>query len=628
MAAVAIQVPAPSQTRLLLSGNEAVARAVWESGCKVAAAYPGTPSTEILEALRTYPDIYTEWAVNEKVSMEVALGASMMGARAFCAMKHVGLNVAADALMTLTLTGVVGGMVIAVADDVGMASSQNEQDSRFYARFAHLPVFEPADSQEAYDMVLAAFAFSEQHQVPVILRLTARICHVKCVTQVGERVAHEPSGFVKNAERWVMVPAHARRRIPLMFERDATFLAAAETSPLNRVESGSGRPDRRVGFVTSGPAYMHVREAYPNAPVLKLGFSHPLPLDKIRAFAATVEKLVVAEEVEPIVETELRAAGIECYGKDLLPKLGELSPQVLKPAIDCLLGTGLAEQAQPASAAQVFPRPPTLCASCPHMGIYYTLSQLKNIIVSGDIGCYTLGAGHPWNALDTTICMGAALTVAHGMDKGRGAVDRNKKILAVMGDSTFLHMGMQGLLDATYNRSNITFLLLDNGTVGMTGGQNTPANGLDIRGNPAPRIDFRKLVEALGVKPERVREVDPYEMPNLFKVIREETKIEEVSVIIGYRPCVLTDEFKPARAYAVDDDKCTGCGNCIDVGCPAIHVTRREKVVKPSGKEVELAFVRIDPIACTGCAMCLKPCAPDAIVQLEAPRIAAHIRLN
>ncbi|MDP1605082.1 MAG: thiamine pyrophosphate-dependent enzyme [Rhodocyclaceae bacterium] len=621
MAAVATIAPAPSQSRLLLSGNEAVARAVWESGCKVAAAYPGTPSTEILEVLSTYPDIYTEWAVNEKVSMEVALGASMMGARSFCAMKHVGLNVAADPLMTLTLTGTVGGMVIAVADDVGMASSQNEQDSRFYARFAHLPMFEPADSQEAHDMIHLAFAFSEKHQVPVFVRLTARICHVKCVTTVGERMAHEPAGFVKDAARWVMVPAHAKQRLPLLFARDATLREESENSALNVLEAGK---DRRVGFVTSGPAYMHVREAFPDAPVLKLGMSNPLPLDKIRQLAGMVDTLIVSEEVEPIVENEIRAAGIAVHGKDILPKIGELAVHVLKPAVNRLLNNEPAEI--PAAAAPaVFPRPPTLCAACPHLGIYYTLSQLKNIIVAGDIGCYTLGAGHPWNALDTTICMGAAITVAHGMDKGRGAVDRDKKILAVMGDSTFMHMGMQGLLDATYNNSNITFLLLDNGIVGMTGGQNTPANGLDIRGNPAPRIDFRKLVEALGVKPERVREVDPYELPKLFKAVREETKNEGVSVIIGYRPCVLTDEFKPARAYYVDDDKCTGCGNCIDVGCPAIHVTHREKVVKPSGKEVELAFVRIDPIACTGCALCLQPCAPDAILQTEAPRLVARL---
>ncbi len=612
---MAASMPAPGNSRLLLSGNEAVARAVWEAGCKVAAAYPGTPSTEILEVVCTYPDVYAEWAVNEKVSMEVALGASMMGARAFCAMKHVGLNVASDCLMTMTLTGAAGGLVVAVADDVGMASSQNEQDSRFYARFAHLPMLEPADSQEAYEMTKFAFALSERHQTPVFVRLTARICHVKGVVTVGERTPHEPAGYKKDAERWVMVPTHARRRIPMMFQRDVTLRAESEASPLNVFEPGS---DRRVGFVASGPAYMHVREAFPAAPVLKLGFSHPLPLDKVRALAAQVERLVVAEEVEPIVENEIRAAGIACHGKDVLPRLGELAPQVLKPAIDALLGGLPAPAALPASAAQVFPRPPTLCASCPHMGIYYTLSQLKNIIVSGDIGCYTLGAGHPWNALDTTISMGAAVSVAHGMDKGRGPADANKKILSVIGDSTFLHMGMQGLLDATYNRSNFTLLLLDNGTVGMTGGQNTPANGRDIRGNPAPRIEFRKLIEALGVKPERIREVDPYQLPTLFKVIREETKIEEVSVIIAYRPCVLTEEFHPARAYRVIDEKCTGCGNCIDVGCPAIHVTRRDKVVKPSGKEVDLAFVMIDALACTGCGMCLQPCAPDAIVPADS----------
>jgi indolepyruvate ferredoxin oxidoreductase alpha subunit len=336
------------------------------------------------------------------------------------------------------------------------------------------------------------------------------------------------------------------------------------------------------------------------------------------------DTLVVVEEVEPIVENELRAAGIAVHGKDILPKIGELAPEVLTPAVSRLL-SGEPPAPPAALPATVFPRPPTLCASCPHMGVYYTLSQLKNIIVSGDIGCYTLGAGHPWNALDTTICMGAAVTIAHGMDKGRGEADKNKRILAVIGDSTFMHMGMQGLLDLTYNGGNVTLLLLDNGTVGMTGGQNTPANGRDIRGNPAPRVDFRKMVEALGVKPERVREVDPYEMPTLFKIIREETKIEEPSVIIANRPCVLTDEFKAVRAYYVDEDKCTGCGNCLDVGCPAIHVTRRDKVVKPSGKEVELAFVNIDQIACTGCGMCLKPCAPDAILQPAAPRVVAKL---
>jgi indolepyruvate ferredoxin oxidoreductase alpha subunit len=609
MAAV---MPAPAASRLLMSGNEAVARAVWEAGTKVCAGYPGTPATEMLEVLSAYPDLYTEWSVNEKVSLEVAIGASMMGSRAFCAMKHVGLNVASDALMTFTLTGAEGGLVLAVADDVGLSSSQNEQDSRFWGRFAHVPFLEPADSQEAYDMARYAFELSEEYQVPVILRLTSRICHVKGLVKVGERFAHQPKGFSKNAERWVMVPGHAKRRIPLMHARELELKRLSDRTPLNVIEPGS---DRRVGFVTSGPAYMHVRESFPDAPVLKLGLSYPWPLEKVAQLAEMADTLVVVEEVEPLLETELKAAGFAVHGKDFLPRIGELAPEVIKPAVERLLRKEAAPAPESATALPpLFPRPPTLCASCPHMGIYYTLSQLKNLTISGDIGCYTLGAGHPWNSLDSTICMGASMGVALGMDKGRGEADRNKKILAVIGDSTFMHMGMQGLLDITWNRGNVTVLLLDNGTVGMTGGQNTPANGRDIRGQQAPRIDFRKLIEALGVKPERIHEVDPYQLPVLFKTVRDETKIDDVSVIITNRPCVLIEEFKPFKPYVVQEDKCTGCGNCVEVGCPAIHVTRRDRVVKPSGKEVELAFTRIDSIACTGCGLCVQPCAPEAIV--------------
>lgn len=595
-----------------MSGNEAVARAVWEAGTRVAAGYPGTPATEMLEQLSTYPDMYTEWSVNEKVSLEVAIGASMMGSRAFCAMKHVGLNVASDALMTFTLTGAEGGLVIAVADDVGMSSSQNEQDSRFWGRFAHVPVLEPSDSQEAYDMARYAFELSEEYQVPVILRLTARICHVKGLVKVGSRVARQPKGFSKNAERWVMVPGHAKRRIPLMLQREQELKRLSDRTPLNVIEPGT---DRRVAFVTSGPAYMHVRESFPDAPVLKLGLSYPWPLEKVAQLAEMADTLVVVEEVEPILETELKAAGFAVHGKDFLPRIGELAPEAIKPAVERLLRKEAAPAPeQVAALPPLFPRPPTLCASCPHMGIYYTLSQLKNLTISGDIGCYTLGAGHPWNSLDSTICMGASMGVALGMDKGRGEADKNKKVLAVIGDSTFMHMGMQGLLDITWNRGNVTILLLDNGTVGMTGGQNTPANGRDIRGQQAPRIDFRKLIEALGVKPERIHEVDPYQLPVLFKTVRDETKIDDVSVIITNRPCVLIEEFKPFKPYVVQEDKCTGCGNCVEVGCPAIHVTRRDKVVKPSGKEVDLAFTRIDSVACTGCGLCVQPCAPEAIV--------------
>jgi indolepyruvate ferredoxin oxidoreductase alpha subunit len=607
MAAV---MPAPAASRVLMSGNEAVARGVWEAGVKVAAAYPGTPSTEMMEVVSTYPDIYAEWSVNEKVSLEVAIGAAFAGSRAFCCMKHVGMNVASDALMTLTLTGVVGGLVIAIADDVGLSSSQNEQDSRYWGRFAHLPVLEPADSQEAYEMTLAGYEISERFEVPVILRMTTRINHVKALVTVGERHAHAASGFRKDPARWVMTPAGAGKRIPLMFEREAALRAMAETSELNFIEPGS---DRRVGFIASGPAYMHVKESFPDAPVLKLGISCPLPLARCRELAALVDQVVVVEEVEPLVEAELKAAGIAVLGKEILPRQGELAPNVLRPAIARLLGENVPET-QSTAAMQLFPRPPTMCVACPHLGVYYTLSQVRNLIISGDIGCYTLGAGHPWNALDTTISMGASMGIALGLDKGRSEADKDKRVLAVIGDSTFLHMGMQGLLDIVYNKGNVTVLLLDNRAVGMTGGQDNPGNGRDIYGEEAPRVDFAKLCESLGVKKERIHVVNPYELPVLFKTIREEVKVPEVSVIITDQPCVLIKDYHKLKPYEVIDDKCTGCGNCLDVGCPAIHVTRRGKEVKASGKEVDLAFVRIETSVCTGCGLCVQPCAPDAIV--------------
>ena len=607
MAAV---MPAPAASRLLLSGNEAVARGVWEAGVKVAAAYPGTPSTEMMEVISTYPDLYAEWSVNEKVSLEVAIGAAYAGSRAFCCMKHVGMNVASDALMTLTLTGVIGGLVIAIADDVGLSSSQNEQDSRYWGRFAHVPVMEPADSQEAYEMTLAAFELSEKFQVPVILRMTTRINHVKSLVVVGERAVHVGAGFKKEPARFVMVPGNAGKRIPLMFAREEKLRELAEASDLNFIENGS---DRRVGFITSGPAYMHVKESFPNAPVLKLGLSFPVPFEKCRELAALVEQVVVVEEVEPLVETELKAIGVKVLGKEILPRQGELSPNVLRPAIARLLGEPMPE-VQSTAALQVFPRPPTMCVACPHLGVYYTLSQVRNISIAGDIGCYTLGAGHPWNALDTCVSMGASMGVALGMDKGRGESDKDKRILAVIGDSTFLHMGMQGLLDIVYNKGNVTVLLLDNRAVGMTGGQDNPGNGRDIYGDDTPRVNFAALVEALGVKKERIHTLDPYQLPVLFKTIRDEVKVPEVSVIITDQPCVLIKDYHKMKPYEVIDDKCTGCGNCIDVGCPAIHVTRRGKEVKPSGREVDLAFVRIESSVCTGCGLCVQPCAPDAIV--------------
>jgi indolepyruvate ferredoxin oxidoreductase alpha subunit len=577
-----------------MSGNEAVARGAWEAGCRVAAAYPGTPRRKSSNTQRRYADLYSEWSVNEKVALEVAIGASLAGSRALCAMKHVGLNVASDALMTQTLIGVGGGLVVAVADDVGLSSSQNEQDSRHWGRFAHLPVLEPADAQEAYEMTREAFALSEQFDTPVILRLTTRICHVKGVVMTGEREERPVQGFQKNPARMVMTPMNAGRRIPLMLAREEQLRAFAEVTDLNRIEEGQ---DKRVGFVTSGPTYLHVLEAFPDAPLVKLGFSYPPPLGLIRALAAQVEQLVVVEEVEPLLEQEIRAAGIPVHGKDLLPRMGELAPHILRPAIRAFLGEPAELEPTPkrplafTTPVQVFPRPPTMCVACPHLGIYYCLSKIKNTQIAGDIGCYTLGAGHPWNALDTCISMGASMGVALGLDKGRSAADKDKRVLAVIGDSTFLHMGMQGLLDIVYNRGNVTILLLDNRAVGMTGGQEHPGTGRDIHGLEAPKINFRKLVEALGVKPERVHEVNPYELPVLFKALREEVKVEDTSVIITNQPCVLTERYRNKPPYAVDEEKCTGCSNCLAVGCPAIAVTRRETVVKPNGTEKELTFV-------------------------------------
>ena len=599
--------------RCLVSGNEAIARAVWEAGANVASAYPGTPSTEILEYLSQYSDIYTEWSVNEKVSLEVAIGASLAGSRSFCAMKHVGMNVASDAFMTQTLMGVNGGLVIAVADDVGLSSSQNEQDSRYWGRFAHLPILEPADSQETYEMTKYAFELSEQFDTPVIIRLTTRVCHVKTLLTINsDRVEQEVSGFTKDPARWVMTPVAAKKRLPIMFAREQSLREYSETSPLNTLHIGS---DSCLGFVTSGPAFLHVLESYPDATILKLGFSHPAPLEKIKALAADVEFLVVVEETEKLLETEIRASGVlNVYGKDILPTIGELSPDVLQPAVDTLLGKEIKQQETDANI--IFPRPPTMCVACPHLGPYFALAHLRNVNITGDIGCYTLGAGEPWNALDTCISMGASMGVALGMDKGRGEVDKKKAVVAVIGDSTFLHMGMQGLVNITYNRGNVTVLLLDNRAVGMTGGQNNPGMGKNLHNEDTVRIDFVKLVEALGVKKERIREVNPYELPNVMKLLREETKMNEPSVIITNEPCVLVDAYKPRVPLKVIDEDCTGCGNCLDTGCPAIFVTRRETVIKPNGREKELAFVRIDSDVCTGCDLCTKPCAPDCIVPM------------
>ncbi len=603
-------VQAAAETRHLLSGNEAVARAVWEAGARVATAYPGTPSTEILENVAFYPDIHAQWSVNEKVSLEVAIGASVAGARAFCAMKHVGMNVASDALMSQTLAGVGGGLVIAIADDVGLSSSQNEQDSRYWGRFGHLPIIEPADSQEAYEMTKRAFEVSEEFNTPVILRMTTRVCHVKTMVVVGERTEFEPKGFQPDPGQWVLVPSTAKNRLPWQLEREDKLRAYAEKTDLTLEEDGS---DKRVGFVTSGPAYMHVKEAFPDAPVIKLGMSYPLPVERIKAFALGVENLVVVEETEPLIENELKANGFEVHGKDIMPRTGELTPPRMAPGVRGLLGDEAVEADVP--AVPVFPRPPTMCVGCPHLSVYYCLSRLhKKTLISGDIGCYTLGAGHPWNALDTTTCMGASIGMAEGMDLARGEVDKDKGIIAVIGDSTFLHMGLQPTLDAVYNSANITILLLDNSATGMTGGQDHAGTGRGIDGSETPKVDFAALCKSLGIKEERIQTVNPYEMPVLFKAIKDEMAIPEPSVIITNQPCVLIDQFEKQKPLTVIDEDCTGCANCLNVGCPAIQVTRRETITKDNGKQVEKAWVQIETAACTGCDLCPKTCGPNAIV--------------
>ncbi len=620
MNAVAEEIHPVPNNRRFMSGNEAVARAVWEAGVKVATAYPGTPSTEILEYLGTYDDIHANWSPNEKVSLEVAIGASMCGSRAFCAMKHVGMNVAADALMTQTLSGVEGGLVIAIADDVGMSSSQNEQDSRYWGRFGHLPILEPCDSNEAYQMTRQAFALSEQFDTPVILRLTTRVCHVKGVVTVGERESHAAVGFSPNPAKWVMVPGNAKLRLKQQHERDIKLREFSEATPLNRVESGT---DSSRGFITSGPAYAHVKEAFPEAPVFKLGFSHPLPVEQIRQFARTVQERVVVEETEPLVETELKAAGIPVIGKETLPATGELTPEILKQGLGLLPQPATAEDQPHLPAVEaLFPRPPTMCISCPHLAVFYTLSRLrKRANFAGDIGCYTLGAGKPWNALDTCICMGSAIGIGLGMDLGRGEADKDKGIFSIIGDSTFLHLGVQGLLDVVYNQGNVTVMILDNSATGMTGGQNNHGNGLDLRGAEAPKVDFAELACALGVAREHVHVVDPYDLPVLYKIVKQEMKAPVPSVIVAKRPCVLTERFAPRRPLMVDPEKCNGCANCLNVGCPAILVTRRETEVRSGGREVMKAWVRIESAACTGCDICMQSCGPDAMLPADLSQI-------
>ena len=570
----------------LMLGNAAAARGLYEAGVAVVSSYPGTPSTEITEELAKYDDVYSEWAPNEKVAMEVAFGASLAGKRSFCGMKHVGLNVAADPLFTVSYTGVNGGMVIAVADDAGMHSSQNEQDSRHYARSAKLPMLEPSDSGEAYAFAKQAYALSEQFDCPVLLKMCTRVAHSQSIVEPGERVEAATKPYEKNIAKYVMTPANAIRRHPHVEERMAKLAEFAETTDLNRVEAGN---DHATGIITSSTSYQYVKEVCGDRfPILKLGMVWPLPEKKIREFAASVTTLTVVEELDGFIETYVRELGLACIGKDMFPQLGEFSQNLVAEKIGFPVHSGKALD------ENIPPRPPAMCAGCPHRGMFYVLSKNKCTVL-GDIGCYTLGAAAPLNAIEMTLCMGASVSSIHGYNKALGA-DSEKRTVAVIGDSTFMHSGMTGLANIAYNQSNSTVIILDNSITGMTGHQQNPTTGYNIKGDPAGKIDLEALCKAMGFT--RVRVVDPYDLDACDKAVKEELAAEEPSVIISRRPCALLKYVKHNAPLRVNPDKCVGCKACMRIGCPAISFK--------DGKS------RVDNTLCVGCGVCAQLCKFDA----------------
>ncbi|HIW16351.1 MAG TPA: indolepyruvate ferredoxin oxidoreductase subunit alpha [Firmicutes bacterium] len=572
----------------LLLGNAAVARGLYEAGCRFVSAYPGTPSTEISEQAALYDEIYAEWAPNEKVAMEAAIGAAFGGARSFCGMKHVGLNVAADPLFTASYTGVNAGMVICVADDPGMHSSQNEQDSRHYAEAAKLPMVEPSDSAECLEFTKTAYEISEQFDVPVILRSCTRVAHSQSLVELSDRVEHELKPFEKNPRKYVMMPGNAIGRHVVVEDRQARLREYAETTPLNRVEMG----DTSVGFITSGTSYQYLREVFPNASILKLGMVYPLPVQLIKDFASKVGKLIVCEELDPFIENHCRAIGVRVDGgKDIFGLQGELSQSRIAERM------GLSAKPSVEFGENVPARPPVLCPGCPHRGVFYALHKL-GVTVFGDIGCYTLGALPPLGAVDTTVCMGASISGMHGFNTARGA-ESAKNTVSVIGDSTFAHSGITSLIDLVYNNGSSTAIILDNSITGMTGHQQNPTTGKTLKGDPAPAVNIEKLCEAIGVKHDNIRVCDPYALKEFEQIVREELAKPEPSVIIARRPCALLPEVKPLPPLVVDSDKCVGCKMCMRIGCPAISVT--------DGKAA------IDPTLCVGCDLCIQMCRPGAI---------------
>ena len=564
----------------LLLGDFAVARGAWEAGVKVASAYPGTPSTEITEELARYGEVYSEWSPNEKVALEVGIGASVRGARAIVSMKHVGLNVACDPLFTASYTGVNGGLVIAVADDPSVFSSQNEQDTRLTAVSAKVPVLEPSDSAEARDFTKAAFELSEKYDTPVILRLTTRVAHSQSLVELQERTEVPVRAYERNIQKYVMMPANARVKHVFVEERMQKMSEDADALPLNRIEEGSAE----LGIICSGGVYQYVKEALPGASVLKLGMVYPLPYKLIEKFAGSVKRCIVAEELAPHIETLVKAAGIQVEGKNIFPLCGEFSAGLIRK---CVLGAG-----QDAKPAAVPARPPVLCAGCPHRGVFYVLSRLK-LNVLGDIGCYTLGAVPPLGSMDAVVCMGASIGMAIGFDKADPEAHRHS--VAVIGDSTFIHSGITGLIDAVYNKSHITVVILDNRTTGMTGHQNHPATGKTIKNEPTYELDLAEVCRAVGVG--SVRTVDPYDLPALEGALKAALSEEEVSVVIAKRPCVLLAK-RLYKGFSVND-KCKNCRACMKLGCPAIVKGERG--------------VSIDVSLCTECGLCRSVCKFGAI---------------
>ena len=576
----------------LMSGNEGIARGAYEAGVTVAAAYPGTPSTEIVNNLADYAGVYAEWSPNEKVALEVAMGASFGGARSLAAMKHVGVNVAADPLFTFAYTGVNGGCVVVSADDPGMHSSQNEQDNRGYGIFAKLPVVEPSDSQEAKDFTRLAFELGERFDTPVMLRVTTRLCHSQSMVELGEVLEQPLKDYKKNSQKYVMLPVHARPRHVAVEKRMAELREYAEDTGLNRIEWG----EPGLGVITSGVVYQYLKEVMPQASVLKLGMTNPLPEKMIRDFAARVERLVVLEELEPVIETQIKAWGIAVEGKELFGNIGEYSPEMIETR---LLAPDLPQPV--VLQREIPPRPPLLCPGCPHRGVFHVLRRMR-VAVIGDIGCYTLGALPPLDSMDTMVDMGASISNALGIQKARGE-EFARRSIAVIGDSTFIHSGITGLIDIVYNQGQTTVVILDNNTTAMTGHQEHPATGRNIKGEPTPRLDLEGLCRAIGI--QHIQVVDPLQLDVLTETIKTELARPEPSVIIARRPCALLVKEPVKARYYVDEDICNGCRLCIRLGCTGIHWKEEEKV----------AQFNLDN--CISCGLCPQVCKFDAIKTVE-----------